>query len=391
MTNTEYLKEAKALYRKELDSCLDFWVQHGADWEYGGMLSCLDRKGDVFGTDKAVWIQGRSVYVFSKAYNDIEKRPEWLKTAKNSYEFLKTHCYDTDWRMFFIVTRDGRPVQKRRYYFSETFAVVGCAEYYRATGDKEALQLARKTFDAITHLYENPGVLPPKYNPDVVKTKGHSITMILIVTAQVLREADPENAEKYTGWIHHLTGVILTDFLKPDKKALFESVGINGEFIDSPAGRLVNPGHAIETSWFLMAEAMQNGDKALLENALNIMNWSFDLGWDPKYGGLLSFIDIDGRPSEKLEWDMKMWWPINETQIASLMAFKATGDDFYLRRFKQVSDYFFTHFRDVEYGEYYGYLHRDGSVALDLKGNMFKGPFHIPRALMICYLLMKDM
>jgi N-acylglucosamine 2-epimerase len=215
--------------------------------------------------------------------------------------------------------------------------------------------------------------------------------MILIVTAQVLREADPENAAKYTKWINHMTGVILTDFLKPEKKALFETVGSNGELLDTPAGRLVNPGHAIETSWFLLTEAMRNQDKELIQKSLDIMNWSYDLGWDPQYGGLLSFIDIDGRPSEKLEWDMKMWWPISETLVAYLMAYKATGDIFYLDRFKLVNEYFFSHFRDVECGEWYGYLHRDGTVSSDLKGNMFKGPFHIPRALMICYLMLDEM
>lgn len=391
MVDKKYVNELKSLYLNEIYECLDFWLKNGVDMKYGGFLSSLDREGKVYGTDKAVWIQGRGVYTFSKAYNEIEKRGEWLEAARLGYEFLKAHCYDTDRRMFFIVTRDGRPVQKRRYYFSETFAVVGCAEYYKATGDAEALALARETFDTLIYLYENPEVLPPKYNPDVIKSKALAVPMILTITAQVLRDADPDNAEMYNKLIDRFIREILNDFLKPEKKALFETVGVNGERIDSPAGRTINPGHCIEASWFLLSEGMRNNDKALVSRSLDIMNWAFDLGWDCEYGGFLYFIDIDGRPSEKLEWDMKLWWGLSEALIAFLMAFKATGDEFYWNRFIQMQEYMFSHFRDREFGEWYGYLHRDGSVSNDLKGNLFKGPFHMPRALILCYQMLADL
>ena len=391
MVNKSYLNELKDLYFKEIIECLEFWAKNGIDSEYGGYLTCLDREGKVFGTDKSVWVQGRGLYTFSKAYNTVEKRPEWLKAAQSGYEFLKKYCYDSDKRMFFITTRDGRPVQKRRYYFSETFAVVGCAEYFKATGKKEALELARDTYNTIMYLYENPHVLPPKYNTEVVKAKALAVPMILTATTQVLRDADPDSTEKYDAYISRFIKDILDDFLKPDAKALLETVGPNGERLDSPAGRIINPGHSIEASWFLMSEGIMKRDRKIIDKSLDILKWSFDIGWDGKFGGLMYFMDIDGKPSEKLEWDMKLWWPHSEALIAYLMAFKATGDEFYFDRFRLFHDYTFNHFRDREFGEWYGYLHRDGSVSNYLKGNLFKGPFHIPRALILCYLMLKDM
>ncbi len=392
MVDKIFMSEMKSFYLSETIDCLGFWLKNGVDREYGGFLSSLDRQGKVFGTDKSVWIQGRGTYIFSKAFNDIDKRPEWLEAARLGYEFLKSHCYDTDRRMFFIVTRDGRPVQKRRYYFSETFAVVGCAEYYKATGDKEALALARETFDNLLRLYENPQDLPSKYYTETVHSKSLAVPMILTVTTQVLRDADPGNAAKYNVLIDRFISEILNDFLKPEKKAMFEAVGINGELLDSPAGRTVNPGHSIEASWFMLSEGNRSKDRMLIEKTLDILNWSFDLGWDTDCGGgLLYFVDIEGRPSEKLEWDMKLWWPLSEALVGFLMAYKITGEESYLDQFLKVHDYTFSHFRDREYGEFYGYLHRDGSVANDLKGNLFKGPFHIPRALILCYLMLKEM
>jgi len=391
MRNNYFWNQLKELYLKEIVECLEFWMENGVDRQFGGYLTCLDREGKVFSTYKSVWFQGRGMYIFAKAYNTIEKRPEWLEAARLGYEFLKRYCYDADRRMFFIVTRDGTPVQKRRYYFSETFAVTGCAEYYKATGDKEALMLARNTFDSIIYLYQNPHILPPKYNTEAVKAKALAIPMILTVTAQVLREADVDNAEKYDVFITQFVKEILNDFFKPDDKVLLETVGLKGERLASPAGRSVNPGHSIEASWFLMYEGIIKGDKELVGKSLDILNWSFNRGWDKENGGLMHFIDIEGRPSEKLEWDMKLWWPHSEALIAFLMAFKTTGDKLYLDRFHLVHEYLFEHFRDKQFGEWYGYLHRDGTISNDLKGNMFKGPFHIPRALILCYFMMNDM
>jgi N-acylglucosamine 2-epimerase len=387
----EYVKLMREVYRDEIYQCLEFWQKNGIDEKYGGITTSLDREGKVFQTDKSVWFQGRGLYTFSKAYNSIENKPEWLKAAHNIYHFLKDFCFDSDRRMFFVVTQDGKPVQKRRYYFSETFAATGFAEYYKATGDRGALELARTVYRSIMNLYRNPNLSPPKYNPEVVRSKALNVPMIIIATAQVLRDADPENSALYGSDIDDLLKELFDDFLKPDEMALFENVGLNGERLDSPNGRLINPGHSIEAAWFILKEGIFKKDATITGKALDIMNWSYEAGWDKKYGGLLYFVDIEGKPSEKLEWDMKLWWPHSEGLIAFLMAYCATGEDIYIDRFKKVHDYTFGHFRDYEYGEWYGYLHHDGTVSNYSKGNIFKGPFHIPRALILCYLMLCEL
>ena len=136
--------------------------------------------------------------------------------------------------------------------------------------------------------------------------------------------------------------------------------------------------------------AYRNHDQKLMDLALNILEWSFNLGWDKNEGGLRYFVDVENKPVQALEWDMKLWWPHNEMLIAFLMAFKLTGEQKYLDQYQLVHDYTFSHFKDEEYGEWYGYLHRDGTVSTDLKGNIFKGPFHIPRCEMENVLQIKE-
>ena len=122
----------------------------------------------------------------------------------------------------------------------------------------------------------------------------------------------------------------------------------------------------------------------LLEKALNILNWHLDLGWDKEFGGVYYFRDLFGRPCEQLEHDMKLWWVHNECLIATLVAHFLTGEDKYEQLYDKIHEYTFSHFSDKEFGEWYGYLHCDGTVSHTQKGSLWKGPYHLLRCLILC-------
>lgn len=388
MDKKKYLGYWAECYREDLvQNIMPFWMKYGLDTENGGVYTCVDRNGELMDTTKSVWFQGRFAYTCCFAYNNIEHRQEWLDAAKQTIDFIEAHCFDTDRHMFFEVTADGKPLRKRRYVFSESFAAIAMAEYSKATGDRTYAEKAMQIFREMRERLTTPGLLEPKYLP-TVEMKGHSITMILINVANVLKQVidDPELDEQTDQSLESL----INNFAHPEFKALLETVGPNGEFIDSINGRLINPGHCIETSWFLMDVAERRGDKKLLEFALQILDWSWDWGWDDEFGGIINFRDCKGYPQQDYSQDMKFWWPQTEAIIANLYAYKLTGDEKYLKRHRQISEWTYAHFPDHEYGEWYGYLHRDGSVAQAAKGNIFKGPFHIPRMMIRSFMLCNE-
>jgi N-acylglucosamine 2-epimerase len=323
-------------------------------------------------------------------YSTVEPRDEWLNLAKHGVEFLRKHCFDADGRMFFSLTREGLPLRKRRYVFSEIFAILALAAYGRAAGDDESTREALDLFRKVQGYLETPGALVPKTNPDVRPWKGLAIPMCLIVAAQELRKAQP--SQFLDEVIDTSIVEIERDFMKPEFKCVLENVGPNGEFIDNFDGRLVTPGHAIEVGWMILEEArIRNRDPRLVEVGTRIIDWSMDIGWDTEYGGLYYYRDAKGLPSTEYWHDMKFWWPHNEAIIGSLLSYQLTGDSKYEKMHHDVHDWAYRHFPDSKYGEWFGYLHRDGSLSTPLKGNMWKGFFHLPRMQLFCWQRLEEM
>ena len=387
---SEYFRE------RLVNDTIPFWTSHAVDRTHGGFTTQLDRRGNLLSTDKPMWVQGRFTWTLARLYNALERREEWLALAKHGIDFISRYGFDADGRVFFAVTREGKPLRKRRYLFAEVFAVLAFAEYARASGDPQSLARARQILALIQTLsarqWPEAGALEPKVNPSVRPMRGHSMAMILINTLQVLREADTVSApDAYDSLIDAQIEEVFRCFVKPDMKLLLETVGPNGEYLgDTPEGRCVNPGHALETAWFILTEARRRGDSALTARILPVLDWSLEAGWDTRYGGILYFVDAEGKQPVQYEWDMKLWWVHNEALYAVLLAHIMTGEKKYELWFEKIHAWSLAHFPDTRYGEWYGYLHRDGSVSHDLKGNMWKGPFHLPRQQLFSHLLRRE-
>ena len=357
-----------------LDNVLPFWAEHAIDREFGGINTMLDREGKPYGTDKNVWFAGRTMYTYALAYNELEKKDEYLEIAKIMYDFLPKCELDKTGRLPFISARDGRALVVNDAYFSETFAAIGCAEYYIATGDRKVWEKAEQYFDIAYRLYKADLARVPSDNPPVPETKALGPSMIMLSISQVLRKVEKE---KYDAIAKECADEILVHFI--DGKGLLENVGLGGEFIDSPTGREVNPGHSLEAAWFLMAEGVYQNNDLYKAKAKEIIDISMKLGY--RDGGIIAFCDCDGNPPSQLEWDMKIWWPQCEAMIANRLCFNVFGEEKYLRDFEALRDWCFARYPDPEYGEWYGYMHYDGTLANTLKGNVSKGPFHLPRML----------
>lgn len=386
--SVESLKDIRNRYLKELkEKELPFWLKYGLDWQHGGIYTGLDEDGTLLESDKSVWFQGRALWTFCTAYEKIEKNEEYLNAAKNILSFLEKYCFDTDGRMFFRVTADGRPVIKRiRYFFSETFAIIGFATYSRITGDLSYRDKALQLLEFTEKIRTTPGILIPKFNQETEPSISFGGPMILLNVLSEMRDAYPEKSDWINTYMKKLLNEVETYFVRDDLKCVLEQVAPDGTFMsDHYEGRIINPGHSIEASWFIMNEGMKQKDEHLINLGLKILDWSWKKGWDTEYGGgIIQYRDALDLPVSEYHQDMKFWWPQCEAAIANLMAFKITKKQEYLDNFYLVDKYIEDRFVDHTNGEWYGYFHRDGTLATRIKGNLYKGPFHIPRMYMKC-------
>lgn len=383
-------KKLAGQYKSELlDKVLPFWLEKSQDKEYGGYFTCLDREGNVFDTDKFIWLQGREVWMFSMLYNKVEKKQEWLDCAIQGAEFLKKYGHDGNYNWYFSLTREGKPLIEPYNIFSYTFAAMAFGQLSIATGNQEYAEIARKTFDIVLSKVDNPKGKWNKAYPGTRSMKGFALPMILCNLALEIEPLlDKEFMEKT---IHTCIHEVLDVFYRPELGLIVENVSTDGQLLDNFDGRSLNPGHAIEAMWFIMDLGVRLNRKELIEKAVKIALQEAEYGWDKEYGGIYYFMDRLGRPVQQLEWDQKLWWVHIETLITMLKGYQLTGSEECLKWFEKVHDYVWSHFADKEFPEWFGYLNRRGEVLLPLKGGKWKGCFHVPRGLYQCWQILEKL
>ncbi|MBC7745938.1 MAG: AGE family epimerase/isomerase [Flavobacterium sp.] len=374
------ISQYKELYRDNLlNDVIPFWINNSVDKEYGGFFTCLDEKGKVYDTDKFVWLQCRQIWTFSMLYNEVEIKGEWIDLAVQGAAFMMANGRDEAGNWYFSLTREGKPITQPYNIFSDCFAAMAFAQLYKATKNDVYKKVALDTFNNIIKRQENPKGIYNKAFPGTRPLQGFSLPMILCnLVLEMEHIMDPGLVENTINkGIHSVMEV----FYKPELGLILENVSPDGTFSDSFEGRLINPGHAIESMWFIMDLASRKGDMDLIKKAVDITIATIEYGWDKKHGGIFYFMDVKGHPPQQLEWDQKLWWVHVEAIVSLLKGYYHTGDIRCWEWFEKIHAYAWQHFADKKNGEWFGYLNRQGEVLFQAKGGKWKGCFHVPRAL----------
>ena len=270
------------IYRTELlDSVIPFWLKHGVDRKYGGYYGGLGRDGEVYDSDKYGWFQGRAAFIFAQLYNLVEEKEEWLEAARAGVDFIKRHGLNEEGRMYFRLSEEGKPLYKPWAIFGEAFAVIALAEYAKASGDDKSAALAGELYWRIIDWLENPGKLSHHGYPENRPAVTHAEPMIMLNVTQVMRSALPD--ERYSEVAGKCLEKILGLHFKPEQGVLLETVGPKGEILDTPEGRCVNPGHMIESAWFVMREGEHLKDEKVIEQGMSMARHAMRWGWDDNW------------------------------------------------------------------------------------------------------------
>lgn len=360
-----------------------WWEKHSIDKEYGGYLTRLGKDGTPYSYDKDMWMTGREIWMFSHLYNNYRPEQRWRDYAKHGLDFMLKYAIKEDGKMYFRLNRKGEPLASVLSLYTEVFASIAIAEYCKIESDAKLKQLAMKMYDRIMQRLGQPSDTPLLSYPIDAKFHLHAHDMVRLTVAWVYNDIWPD--QKYENDITLSWQSVIERHWKPEYKVLFENVAMDGSLLlDLPEGRMFHPGHAIESAWMMMEVAEKTQNEKLMSSSIDIVLASLEHGWDNEYGGLRYVTNYDWTPTHNLEADLKLWWPHGETLYALLFIWAKTGRSDIEVWYNKVHDYTFSHFPDKKFGEWYGYLNRDGSPVWTAKANGWKGFFHIPRIMFRC-------
>ncbi len=376
-------EDLHAIYSAELlERVVPFWMEHAIDRANGGILTCISDTGEVLSSDKYMWSQLRAIWTFSALYNHVEPRQEWLDVALHIYDFAWKHGRDEQGRWVFAVDQGGQILQGAASIYADGFAIYGLTELARATGDQETIDLALDTYHNVQDRLARPGSYETAPYPLPEGVKAHGVSMIYSLVFHELGLLLGDDDILAAG-LHHAEEV-MGAFLQPHRQLLYEYVHLDNSLIDSPQGRAIVPGHAIESMWFMIHIYRHWGNEQRIRQAIDAIRWHIEYGWDEQFGGILLAADAAGGKPWWPFADAKIWWPHTEALYALLLAYEIGEELWALDWFEKVHNYAFSHYPVPDHGEWTQKLDRFGKPFTETVALPVKDPFHLPRALIRC-------
>ncbi len=388
--SSRYL-QLQQIYQKELfEYVLPFWLNNSLDWKNGGYYCCLTRDGRIYETDKFAWMLGRELWTMSKMYNVYGRSSMYLDAARLGAEFIQKYAFTADNDVYFSFTEYGDPLVHPYNIFSECFICVGLAEYYRASQEEWAKEKAISVYRRIQERKKNPKGIWTKQISGKRAYSPLNMTMIEFMMFRELQGIVPD-AELHAILNYNIDHFFSVHVDYPNRRVLERPLPDGRHDFSHMEGRLMTPGHTLETMWFLLDILISLGDDVHAHQITDIMLDTINFGWDEQLGGIPLYKDALNLPTEKLESNQRQWWVHAEALCSMLLAFKYTKNPVFWSWFTKIHEYTFSHFPDHEFGEWYGYLDRHGEPEFTVKGSKFKTAYHLPRALMQCDLWLGEL
>ena len=374
--------------KTELINILDYWLKNTIDKENGGFIGEINHQNVINNnSEKGAVLNARILWSFSAAYA-VEKNPEYLKTAKRAFQYIKDYFFDNEFGgIFWSLQADGKPKDTKNQIYAIAFVIYGLSEFYKIFKNEDALELAQSLFYKIelySKDYKNKGYLEA-FTRDWQEIED-------------LRLSEKDANEKKTMNTHlHIVEAYANLYLiwpnpklKDSIKEILEVIALY--FINKYTWHLklffdenwkekedvISYGHDIEAAWLLQWCAETIEDVDLIKN---YQKYAVAFADATKEG-----LDADGglwyeyEPKEQKLIAEKHWWPQAELWIGMINAWQLSKNEEFLEITEKNFEFVEKYIIDHKNGEWIWGVYADYSPILKDKAGFWKCPYHNSRA-----------
>ena len=386
------LEELKDTYENELyNYIIPMWYRKGIDKKYGGFLCHINYDDESYATtNKTVWYQSRGLYTFSHIYRLFDKDERHLQVMEQTKDFLLEHCVDENYNWYAKVSQDGTKVIEPKHLVSDMHAVHGFGEYYLATGDVKALDVAIKTSINFMKKLNSPSVqylswLQPGTSPYGLWFHFLSaLTPLLKVIGEKVNTY--EDYEEYSD-LERLEGMaeLCVSRMKAhadyDKRIIFDYLDRYLKPFKEEKYRYLANGHGVGSAWTYMAEAMRIGDRNLFRKGTDVLRWHFTKGWDFMHGGGVVNRVSPEKPDEFIVGDgYKPSFATDDGSVGLMLEIENDHDHWAIDWFDRVRTWAYKTYFDEKKKVW---IHRANKEGKPVYSYARRGNFHHPRSVML--------
>ena len=361
------------------DNILPFW-RRMIDDENGGVYGqvthdgCLKKEAAKGG----IYIS-RILWTFARAYR-LLGNVEYLKAAEAAYDFLLGKLWDPQYGgIYWSVDAAGNPLDAKKMFYVQAFAIYGLSEYFRVCGDEDALDRAKELYCLIEqHAHD---LTYGGYFEGASRDWN-------TVEPMVLGEDEPPTHKSMNTHLHILeaySNLLLVwddDGLRENHRGVLQVMCEN--IVDSETHHFklyfdaewnsqndhISYGHDIEGSWLLEEAAQILGESGVRPLAIRMGEAVFNKGLDAN-----GIVEWEGDASGVVD-TKKYWGALSEQVVGFFNLFEMTDDPRYLDITGACWDYIKANLIDPEGGEWIWGRFEDGSPIPKDKAGIWKGPYH---------------
>ncbi|MFA7691351.1 MAG: N-acylglucosamine 2-epimerase [Candidatus Hydrogenedentes bacterium] len=408
MFNKERIVKAQEETQHHLfKELLPFWKTHGVDPQYGGFLTYLDKDGNPTGeTVKTMLCQARMIYTYSSVHRAGLGEGKFLEIASQGVDFLINHFLDKkNGGWYWTCEQDGTPLDRAKIMYGHSFAIYCLSEYFMASGDRDALDLAENTYSVIKtraadlqhggfgEFFEEdwtakaPGVYGgDRKSLDVHMHLMEAFTNLYEATGYHGHKTDTERVIKliFERMMHPEFGTGIAQFAydwTPLRAILFKNVWGSDRDVDDDEGRPLNNtsfGHNVEFCWLLKhaLDILGQDVEPYKEPMRKIYDHCVQYGIDWERGGVYCEGPNDGPARER----NKEFWQQAEALVGLLDACLILEDSKYWDAYENVHRFVMDHVINHEVGEWYPLFDENNNRLWDYMGHAWKINYHTVRA-----------